>query len=150
MTELDRRNSDERDDIRAEREAVIRRESLVAEREARVAESQGASTTARRVSTRSRRMSGHVRPSWSTHMPGDRELERIGGLTRERALAEVMEIAEHDARLRASAIARDIEQEARATAERQASEIVVTAMQRLATDQTAASVVTASTSRRRT
>lgn len=123
MSELDRRNGEERDDIRAEREAVIRRETLVAEREAR-------------VRARSAELD-------EAHAAAIRELERIGGLTRDKALAEVMGHAERDARLRASAVARDIEQEARATAEKQASQIVVTAMQRLATDQTAASVVTA-------
>lgn len=123
MSDLDRRNGEERDDIRAEREAVIRRETLVAEREAR-------------VRARSAELD-------EAHAAAIRELERIGGLTRDKALAEVMGHAERDARLRASAVARDIEQEARATAEKQASQIVVTAMQRLATDQTAASVVTA-------
>jgi ribonuclease Y len=69
------------------------------------------------------------------------ELERVAGLTRDDAQAGIMERAEHDARLRAAAIAHDIEQTARVTAEKQASSIVVTAMQRLATEQTAASVV---------
>jgi ribonucrease Y len=144
MAELDRRNSEERDDIRAEREAVIRRENLVAEREARVAESQGAvDDRAARVDALEVDVRDRLTELEHAHAEVIRELERIGGLTREAALAGVIEAAEHDARLRASAIARDIEQEARATAERQASQIVVTAMQRLATDQTAASVVTA-------
>ena len=144
MSELDRRNSDERDDIRAEREAVIRREGLVGEREARVAESQSAvDDRAARVDALEADVRARAAEQEHARAEAIRELERIGGLTREEALAEVMEIAEHDARLRASAIARDIEQEARATAEQQASQIVVTAMQRLATDQTAASVVTA-------
>ncbi len=144
MSELDRRNSDERDDIRAEREAVVRRENLVADREARVTESQSAvDDRAARVDALEADVRARTAEVEQEHTRAIQELERIGGLTREKALAEVMEIAEHDARLRASAIARDIEQEARATAERQASQIVVTAMQRLATDQTAASVVTA-------
>jgi ribonuclease Y len=144
LADLERRNRDERDDIRAEREAVIRRENLVAEREGRVAESQSAvDDRAARVDALEADVRARALELERAHTEVTRELERIGGLTRERALAEVMEIAEHDARLRASAVARDIEQEARANAERQASEIVVTAMQRLATDQTAASVVTA-------
>lgn len=144
MAELDRRNSDERDDIRAEREAIIRRENLVAEREARLAESQGAvDDRAARVDALEADVRSRAAELERAHALAIQELERISGLTREKALAEVMEAAERDARLRASAVARDIEQEARATAERQASHIVVTAMQRLATDQTAASVVTA-------
>src|SRR5664280_1532576 len=42
LSELDRRNGEERDDIRAGREAVIRRETLVGEREARATEAKGA------------------------------------------------------------------------------------------------------------
>jgi len=144
MSELDRRNGEERDDIRAEREAVIRRETLVAEREARVTEAQGAvDDRAARVDALEAEVRARSAELDEAHAAAIQELERIGGLTRDKALAEVMGHAERDARLRASAVARDIEQEARATAEKQASQIVVTAMQRLATDQTAASVVTA-------
>src|SRR5664280_805083 len=144
MSELDRRNGEERDDIRAEREAVIRRETLVAEREARVTEAQGAvDDRAARGDALEAEVRARSAELEEAHAAAIQELERIGGLTRDKALAEVMGHAERDARLRASAVARDIEQEARATAEKQASRIVVTAMQRLATDQTAASVVTA-------
>src|SRR5674476_454727 len=59
MSELDRRNGEERDDIRAGREAVIRRETLVAEREAR-------------VRARSAELD-------EAHAAAIRELERIGG-----------------------------------------------------------------------
>ncbi|HSN10920.1 MAG TPA: ribonuclease Y [Propionibacteriaceae bacterium] len=144
MSELDKRNAEERDDIRAERDAVIRRESLVSEREARAAEAQNAvDERAARVDALEAEVRSRAAELEQAHEAAVQELERIAGLTREKALAEVMGLAEHDARLRASTIARDIEQEARATAERQASQIIVTAMQRLATDQTAASVVTA-------
>jgi ribonucrease Y len=144
LSELDRRNAEERDDIRAERDAVVRRESLVAERETRAAEAQNAiDDRAARVDALEAEARARSAELEQAQAEAQHELERVAGLTREKALAEVMEIAEHDARLRASSIARDIEQEARATAERQASEIIVTAMQRLATEQTAASVVTA-------
>ncbi len=143
MSELDRRNAEERDDIRAERDAVVRRESLVADREARAAESQNAvDDRAARVDALEAEVRARAADVEQAHAEALRELERVAGLTRDKALAEVMEIAEHDARLRASKVARDIEQQARATAERQASQIIVTAMQRLATEQTAASVVT--------
>src|SRR5664280_2612375 len=143
LSELDRRNGEERDDIRAGREAVIRRETLVAEREARVTEAQGAvDDRAARVDALDAEVRARSAELDEAHAAAIHELERIGGLTRDKALADVMGHAERDARLRASAVARDIEQEARATAEKQASQIVVTAMQRLATDQTAASVVT--------
>lgn len=143
MSDLDRRNSDERDDIRAEREAIIRRERLVAERESRVVESQSTvEDRAARVDSLEAEVRARAADLAAEQATALGNLERIAGLSREQALAEVMVLAEHDARLRASAIARDIEQEARASAEKQASQIVVTAMQRLATEQTAASVVT--------
>jgi ribonuclease Y len=120
----------------------VRRETLVAEREARTTETSAAiNERAARVDALEAEVRARSVDIDKAHDEAVRELERVAGLTRDEALAGIMERAEHDARLRAAAIARDIEQAARATAERQASSIVVTAMQRLATEQTAASVV---------
>ncbi|MGV8850562.1 MAG: ribonuclease Y [Propionibacteriaceae bacterium] len=142
QSELDQRARDDRDDIRGEREAVVRRETLVAEREARATETSAAiNERAARVDALEAEVRARSVDIDKAHDEAVRELERVAGLTRDEALAGIIERAEHDARLRAAAIARDIEQAARATAERQASSIVVTAMQRLATEQTAASVV---------
>lgn len=142
QSDLDRRTRDDRDDIRVEREAVVRRETLVAEREARATETSAAiDERAGRVDALEAQVRARSVDIDRAHDEAARELERVAGLTRDEALAGIMERAEHDARLRAAAIAHDIEQAARATAEKQASSIVVTAMQRLATEQTAASVV---------
>jgi len=142
QSDLDQRAREDRDDIRGEREAVVRRETLVAEREARTTETSAAmNERAARVDALEAEVRARSVDIDKAHDEAVRELERVAGLTRDEALAGIMERAEHDARLRAAAIARDIEQAARATAERQASSIVVTAMQRLATEQTAASVV---------
>jgi ribonuclease Y len=68
-------------------------------------------------------------------------LERVAGLTAERARAELIATIENDAKLRGAIIARDIEREARETGEARARRILTTVIQRLASEQTAESVV---------
>jgi ribonucrease Y len=70
-----------------------------------------------------------------------RELERVAGLTVEAARAELIEAIEGQAKREAALIVRDVEAEARATAEQRARHIVVDAIQRVASEQTAESVV---------
>lgn len=71
-----------------------------------------------------------------------RELERIAGLTTDEARAEVIAQAEHDARLRAAAVGREIEEAARRGADARARMTIAQAIQRLAAEQTTESVVT--------
>jgi ribonuclease Y len=71
------------------------------------------------------------------------ELERVSGLTAEQAKAELIATVEHDAKRQAMILARDIETAARREAEDRAREIVVGAIQRIASDQTSESVVSA-------
>jgi ribonucrease Y len=68
-------------------------------------------------------------------------LERVAGLTAERARAELIATIENDAKLRGAIIARDIEREAHETGEARARRILTTVIQRLASEQTAESVV---------
>ncbi|GAA3724721.1 ribonuclease Y [Plantactinospora mayteni] len=70
-----------------------------------------------------------------------RELERIAGLTAEAARAELVEAIEGQAKREAAILVRDIEADARNTAEQRARHIVVDAIQRVASEQTAESVV---------
>ncbi|HET8657533.1 MAG TPA: ribonuclease Y [Micromonosporaceae bacterium] len=70
-----------------------------------------------------------------------RELERIAGLTAEAAKAELVECIENQAKREAVLLIRDIETEARNTADQRARHIVVDAIQRVASEQTAESVV---------
>ncbi|MFB9234437.1 ribonuclease Y [Plantactinospora siamensis] len=70
-----------------------------------------------------------------------RELERIAGLTADAARQELVETIEGQAKREAAILARDIESDARATAEHRARHIVVDAIQRVASEQTAESVV---------
>ncbi|MFC0531174.1 ribonuclease Y [Phytohabitans kaempferiae] len=70
-----------------------------------------------------------------------RELERVAGLTAEVAKSELVEAIEGQAKREAALLVRDIENDARNTAEQRARHIVVDAIQRVASEQTAESVV---------
>jgi len=70
-----------------------------------------------------------------------RELERIAGLTTDTAKAELIDAIETQAKRDAALLVRDIENDARATADQRARHIVVDAIQRVASEQTAESVV---------
>jgi ribonucrease Y len=70
-----------------------------------------------------------------------RELERVAGLTADAARAELIEAIEGQVKREAAILVRDIEAEARATGEQRARTIVVDAIQRVASEQTAESVV---------
>jgi ribonucrease Y len=69
------------------------------------------------------------------------ELERLAGLSAEAARAELVAAIETQAKREAAVLVRDIEDEARRTGERRARHIVVDAIQRVASEQTAESVV---------
>ena len=70
-----------------------------------------------------------------------RELERIGGLTADSARQELVDSIEGQAKREAAILVRDIEADARSTGEQRARHIVVDAIQRVASEQTAESVV---------
>ena len=70
-----------------------------------------------------------------------RELERIAGLTADTARTELIEAIEGQAKREAAILVRDIEADARSTADTRARHIVVDAIQRIASEQTAESVV---------
>jgi ribonuclease Y len=70
-----------------------------------------------------------------------RELERIAGLTADAARGELVDVIENQAKREAAILIRDIENDARNTADTRARHIVVDAIQRIASEQTAESVV---------
>jgi ribonucrease Y len=72
-------------------------------------------------------------------------LERIAGLTAEDARREIMQRVEDEARGQAAALARDIKEQARRTADRDARRIISMTIQRLAAEHTAESTVAAVT-----
>jgi ribonuclease Y len=69
------------------------------------------------------------------------ELERVAGLTSDAAKSELLLAVEHQAKREAAIVIRDLEAEARRTGEQRARSIVVDAIQRVASEQTAESVV---------
>ncbi|MCU0621606.1 MAG: ribonuclease Y, partial [Gemmatimonadales bacterium] len=72
-------------------------------------------------------------------------LERIAGLTADDARRELLQRVEDAARSQAAALARDIKEQARKTAERDARRIIAMAAQRIASEHTAETTVSAVT-----
>ncbi|GAB2912636.1 ribonuclease Y [Nonomuraea fastidiosa] len=70
-----------------------------------------------------------------------RILERVAGLTSEQAKAELVKEIENQAKREAALIVREIEGQARKEGEKRATKIITLAVQRLAAEQTAESVV---------
>ena len=70
-----------------------------------------------------------------------KELERVAGLTAEAARTELIDTLESQAKREAAILIRDIESEAKHTADTRARHIVVDAIQRIASEQTSESVV---------
>ncbi|MBX6352364.1 MAG: ribonuclease Y [Thermoflavifilum sp.] len=71
------------------------------------------------------------------HRKQVQELERISGLTQENAREMILSAVERECRHDAAVLMKEIEQEARAEAERRARDIIATAIQRCATDHAA-------------
>jgi len=70
-----------------------------------------------------------------------KELERVAGLTADAARGELIDTIETQAKREAAILIRDIESEAKHTADTRARHIVVDAIQRIASEQTSESVV---------
>jgi ribonuclease Y len=70
-------------------------------------------------------------------------LERIAGLTVEEARREVLQRVEDEARAEAAALARDIKDQTKRNAEREAKRIIAMSIQRVAAEQTAETTVAA-------
>ncbi len=121
LQEMERRIASKEEAVERRLESLDQREAGVKEREERV---KAIEAEAQRV------LDEHVK-----------EMERIAGLTREEARAEVMAEIERDARREAAILARDIEAEARESGQKKAREIISLAIQRCAADQVSDSTV---------
>ena len=134
----------QRGELRDQRIELERREQRLAEREARLDEetrllaekAQSLDETAAGLSERSDALD-------LVEEERRLELERIAGLTAEQAKTELVSQVEHDAKRQATLISRDIENAAIRDGEAKAQSIIVGAIQRMASEQTAESVVTA-------
>ncbi|MFC6579371.1 ribonuclease Y [Planomonospora parontospora] len=119
-----------------------RRENRLAEREQRLDEE------ARRQAERARKLAETETELADRRADLDRVaeerravLERVAGLTGAQAKAELVMEIENQAKREAALIVREIESEARREGEKRATKIVTLAVQRVATEQTAESVV---------
>ncbi|MBV9291272.1 MAG: DUF3552 domain-containing protein, partial [Frankiales bacterium] len=119
-----------------------RREQRIVEREERIDAEQ------RRVEARDRELAEHEqalerRKAELADVEEERrrELERVAGLTAADAKAELVKTIETQAKREAAIIVRDIHQEAKDEGETRARKIVTLAIQRVASEQTAESVV---------
>ncbi|MGH3321091.1 MAG: ribonuclease Y [Streptosporangiaceae bacterium] len=129
-------------DLRAFRGDLERREQRLAEREQRV------DTETEQLDERSRHLAVQEeevarKRAELEDVAGERRLilERTAGLTAEQARAELVANIENQAKRDAAILVRDIEGEAREEADVRARKIVTLAIQRIAPEQTAESVV---------
>ncbi|MEO3872296.1 ribonuclease Y [Nonomuraea sp. B12E4] len=129
-------------ELKALRSDLERREARLAEREQRLDEE------ARRQSERDRKLAETEieladRREELLQLEDERRaiLERVSGLTGDQAKGELVKEIENQAKREAALIVREIESDARKEGEKRASKIVTLAVQRLAAEQTAESVV---------
>ncbi|HEY0238041.1 MAG TPA: ribonuclease Y [Friedmanniella sp.] len=133
-----------RDELRSQRTDVERREHRLTEREERLdgdlrsLDEQLSAVDATRTELAER--STELADAEAERLAA---LERIAGLTAEQAKTELVAGVEHDAKRQAVLVAREIERKALREADERARNIVVGAIQRIASDQTSESVVSA-------
>ncbi|HEY5788837.1 MAG TPA: ribonuclease Y [Microlunatus sp.] len=133
-----------RNELRDQRLEVERREQRLADREERLdADNRALEEKARHLDVVKVELKAQRRTLAEAEADHEHALERIAGLTAEQAKAELVAAVEHDAKRHAVILARDIEREATKQAESRAQMIVVGAIQRVASDQTSESVVSA-------
>jgi len=132
----------QRAELREVRATQERRESRLHEREDRVsAEAEGLESRAQRLEAQRTQLKEQREALRLERDQVHAELERVAGLTVAEAKAEVLAQAERQAKLTATALARDIEGAAKREADKLARSIIVTAIQRVASEQTSESVV---------
>lgn len=147
--EIARREAEEetrqrRQELRDQRLEIERREQRLADREERLdTDTRALEEKARHLDVVKAELKAQRRTLAEAEADHEHALERIAGLTAEQAKAELIAAVEHDAKRHAVILARDIEREATKQAESRAQMIVVGAIQRVASEQTSESVVSA-------
>ena len=135
------------------REEVDRGERRLAEREAQVGERQDRLRTEERaveqrrteLAKRTEAIDARAATIEGEHQEVQRQLERVAALSREDAAREVRQQVEDEARTQAAALAREIKEKARHEAEKEARRIIAMTTQRLASEHTAETTVSAVT-----
>lgn len=132
-----------REDLKQQRVDIEKREQRITEREERLdVEARHQEDRAREL--REEELRVDARRAELANVEDDRTkvLERAASLSAAEAKAELLKAVEDQAKLDAVLISREIEREAQAQGQARAQEIVVDAIQRVASEQTTESVVT--------
>ena len=133
-----------RTELREQRADVERREQRLSDREERLdSDIRGLEDKSRQLEELKNELKNQRRMLTELEAQQQSTLERIAGLTAEQAKAELVASVGHDAKRQAVLLARDIERQAVREADARAQQIVVGAIQRLASELTSESVVSA-------
>jgi ribonucrease Y len=133
-----------RAELREQRADVERREQRLSDREERLdSDIRGLEDKSRQLEELKNELKNQRRMLAELEAQQQSTLERIAGLTAEQAKAELVASVGHDAKRQAVLLARDIERQAVREADARAQQIVVGAIQRLASELTSESVVSA-------
>ncbi len=131
-----------RADLKDQRLDLERRESRLGEREERLDADERANNDRRAaLAEREAELARRLAELENLEQERRRVLERAAGLTAEQAKAELVAAVETQAKREAVILVRDIEREAQQQGDARAREIITLAIQRLASEQTAESVV---------
>jgi len=133
-----------RSELREQRSDLERREQRLADREERLdAETRHQEDRTRQLDDLKADLKRQRQELANAAAEQRQALERVAGLSAEQAKGELIAAVEHDAKRQAVLLARDIERQAVRDAEAKAQAIVVGAIQRVASEQTSESVVSA-------
>jgi ribonucrease Y len=141
-TEIEEESRALKDDLRAMRDDLERREQRLSEREQRLdTEVEQLKERAGSVDAREEEIQRQREELGNLEEERRVVLERTAGLTAEQAKAELVKSIEGQAKREAAITVRDIETAARTEGEERARKIITLSIQRVATEQTAESVV---------
>ena len=143
-TEAEEESRARRSELREQRADLERREQRLSDREERLdSDIRGLEDKSRQLEELKNELKNQRRMLIELEAQQQSTLERIAGLTAEQAKAELVASVGHDAKRQAVLLARDIERQAVREADARAQQIVVGAIQRLASELTSESVVSA-------
>ena len=143
-TEADEESRARRAELREQRADVERREQRLSDREERLdADIRMLEEKGRQLEELKNELKSQRRTLADLEAEQQTSLERIAGLTAEQAKAELVSAVTHDAKRQAVLLARDIERQAVREADARSQQIIVGAIQRLASELTSESVVSA-------
>lgn len=143
-TEAEEESRARRAELREQRADVERREQRLSDREERLdADIRMLEEKGRQLEELKNELKSQRRTLADLEAEQQTSLERIAGLTSEQAKAELVSAVTHDAKRQAVLLARDIERQAVREADARSQQIIVGAIQRLASELTSESVVSA-------